>query len=160
MTSRLRLGRMPRWQRRSTYVVLGACAASGIVWFALLDWFHATPNVARPWWIAHGLTALVAAMAIGASAAQHVVVTWRAARSRWAGGINLALLLGLIATALYLMYGPEAGHDTAHWVHSIVGIVAVVGFVWHVLWGRTRVPRVYGHGHHAKRPGHPASDAS
>jgi hypothetical protein len=27
-----------------------------------------------------------------------------------------------------------------HWAHSIVGLIAVVGFVWHVVWGRTRVP--------------------
>lgn len=156
MTSRLRLGRMPRWQRRATYVVLGLCTTSGIVWFVALDWLQMTPSQARPWWIAHGLTALVAAMVIGASTAQHVVVTWRASRSRWAGGLNLALLLGLVGTALYLMYGPENGHDTAHWVHSIGGLVAVAGFVWHVLWGRTRVPRVYGH--RGRTPRHPMQD--
>ena len=142
---------MTRWQRRTTYVVLGLCAASGIGWFVLLDGLHATPTAARPWWVAHGLTAVAAAMTIGASATQHVVVTWRAARSRWAGSVNLVLLLGLVGTALYLMYGPEAGHDTMHWVHSIVGLVAVVGFVWHVVWGRTRVPGHYRTAHDAPR---------
>ena len=156
MTSRLRLGRMSRWQRRTTYVVLGLCAGTGLVWFVLLDFLQATPSQARPWWIAHGLTAAVAAMAIGASAAQHVVVTWRAARSRWAGGLNLALLLGLVGTALYLMYGAEAGHDTVHWVHTIGGVVALVGFAWHVVWGRTRVPRNYGAGTAHAEPTNPA----
>lgn len=142
---------MARWHRLTTYVVLGLCAASGIGWFVVLDGLHRAPSEARPWWIAHGITAVIAAMAIGASATQHIVVTWRAARSRWAGSLNLALLVGLVATALYLMYGPEDGHDTMHWVHSIVGLVAVAGFAWHVVWGRTRVPTAYRNGHPARR---------
>ena len=142
MTRRLRLGRMARWQRWTTYVTLGLCAATGLVWFLDLDLWQVAPPVARPWWVAHGITAVVAALVIGGAAVQHVVVTWRAVRGRWTGAINVAMLAGLVASALYLMYGPEVGHDAAHWVHVIVGIVAVVAFVGHVLWGRTRIPRV------------------
>lgn len=136
---------MPRWQRWSTYLLLAACATTGLVWFALLDVSHATPSQARPWWVSHGLAAVLATLCIGGATVQHVIVTWRAQRGRWTGAMNLALLAGLVGTALYLMYGPEAGHDTAHWIHAVGGSAAVVAFVGHVLWGRTRVPKVFKH---------------
>ncbi len=132
---------MSRWQRRTTYVVLALCAASGIVWFVLLDLFHDTPSQVRFWWIAHGITAVAAAMTIGGSIVQHVVVTWRASRGRWTGATNLAFLTVLVVTALYLMYGAESGRDTAHWIHAIAGLVAVFVFIGHVLWGKTRVAK-------------------
>ena len=137
----LRVGRMPRWQRRTTYAVLAACAGSGIVWFVLLDVVHAAQATARVWWIVHGVTAFVATMAIGGAIAQHVVVNWRHARGRRTGAVNLAMLVGLVGTALYLMYGNEPGHDALHWIHAIGGIAAVAVFAWHVIHGRTRVAR-------------------
>jgi hypothetical protein len=133
---------MPRWQRWTTYLTLAACATTGFVWFLELDVWDATPSTARPWWIAHGVTAVFAAFVIGGALVQHVVVTWRAARGRWTGAFNVALLGCLVATALYLMYGAEVGHDTIHWIHAIVGITAIFAFAGHVLWGRTRVPRL------------------
>ena len=141
--TRMRVGRMQRWQRRTTYTVLAACAATGSVWFVMLDFAHASPSRARFWWVAHGITAVLAAMTIGGAIVQHVVATWRSSRGRWSGSINLALLAALVGTALYLMYGAEAGHDAMHWIHSIVGLVAVLGFAWHVIWGRTRKPTVH-----------------
>lgn len=142
MSNRMRLGRMTRWQRRTTYVVLALCASSGIGWFTVLDLLHGAPPVARPWWVVHGITAVFAALAIGGAIAQHVVVTWRAARGRWSGTANLAFLGVLVGTALYLMYGAESGRDTIHWVHCVVGLAAVGVFVGHVVWGRTRVPKL------------------
>jgi hypothetical protein len=144
---------MARWQRWTTYLALAACATTGLVWFLELDVWDATPSTARPWWIAHGVTAVFAALVIGGAIAQHVIVTWRAARGRWTGAINAAMLAALLLTALYLMYGAEVGHDLAHWVHAIVGIVAVFAFVGHVLWGRTRIPRIARRG---ERPGRAA----
>ncbi len=132
---------MTRWQRRTTYVVLALCALSGIVWFVLLDVFHDAPSQVRFWWVLHGITAVAAAMTIGGAVVQHVVVTWRASRGRWSGTINLGFLAALMATALYLMYGAESGRDAVHWVHAIAGLIAVVAFIGHVLWGKTRVPK-------------------
>jgi hypothetical protein len=136
---------MSRWQRRTTYATLGLCAASGIVWFVVLDLLERPPSTARPWWILHGITAVVSALVIGGAIVQHTIVTWRARRGRWSGACNLAALGLLLSTALYLMYGAEAGHDAVHWVHCIVGIAAIFVFAWHIVWGRTRVPVM----HHA-----------
>lgn len=133
---------MPRWQRWTTYGVLAACAGTGLGWFVMLDALHALPPAARPWWVLHGITAVAAALVIGGAAVQHVVVTWRSARGRWAGGINVALIALLIVTALDLMYGGEAEHDAAHWIHAVGGTVAIAAFAWHVIWGRSRIPRL------------------
>lgn len=141
-TRRLRVGRMARWQRRSIYVVLAACAITGIVWFAMTDWLALPPSRTRFWWIAHGVTAVPAGILIGSALSQHVVVAWRAARGRIAGSLSLAVLALLIGTALYLMYGPEAGHDALHWIHSVGGLAAVGTFTFHVLWGRSRPGRM------------------
>ncbi len=137
---------MARWQRWTTYVTLTLCAASGIAWFVAIDVQHAAPSVARPWWIAHGVTAVFAAAVIGGATVQHVAATWRASRGRWTGAINVAMLAGLVLSALYLMYGAEEGHDVAHWIHSVIGIAAIVAFAWHIVWGRTRVPKLLPHG--------------
>ncbi len=145
MSRRLHVGRMARWHRWTTYTVLGLCAASGVAWFLAMDLWHAAPSAARPWWIAHGVTAVFAAATIGGAVVQHVVVTWRSARGRWTGAINAALLGVLVASALYLMYGAEAGHDAAHWIHALIGLAAIVAFAWHVVWGRTRIPRLPPH---------------
>ncbi len=155
MTRRLHIGRMARWHRWTTYATLSLCAASGVAWFSRSTCWHAAPSTARPWWVAHGVTAVFAAAVIGGAVVQHVVVTWRSARGRWSGAINAAMLAGLVASALYLMYGAEAGHDAAHWIHSLLGIAAIVAFAWHVVWGRTRVPRLPPH----HRQGHARHDA-
>ncbi len=133
---------MARWQRRSIYVVLAACAVTGAVWFAMTDWLAAPPSRTRFWWIAHGVTAVPAGILIGSALSQHVVVALRAARGRVAGSLSLAMLTMLIGTALWLMYGPEAGHDALHWVHAVGGLVAVCTFTFHVLWGKSRPGRM------------------
>ncbi len=136
---------MPRWQRWTSYVVLAACAATGVGWFAMMDLVHALPPAARPWWVLHGITAVVAVLVIGGASVQHVVATWRSSRGRWTGSVNLALFAVLIATALDLMYGGEPEHDAAHWIHAVGGSLAIAAFAWHVVWGRTRVPRLPTH---------------
>jgi hypothetical protein len=132
---------MLRWQRWTTYVVLAGCGVSGLVYFALMDYVQLPPSRMKFWWIAHGVTSLVALMVIGAATSQHVLVAWRAHRGRWTGSGNLALLLCLAVTAVLLYYGLESWHDPMHWVHAIVGVIAVVAFPVHVLWGRTRPAR-------------------
>ena len=88
------------------------------------------------------MTSFVAILAIGGAIAQHVVVAWRARRGRATGTFNLVLLSALVVTTVILFYGLEGWRLPAHWVHIGAGLVAVVAFPAHVLWGRTRKARL------------------
>jgi DMSO reductase anchor subunit len=137
----LRVGRVTRWQRRSSYFVLGTCALTGLVWFVLADAFDLAPPQLRLWWVGHGVTGLLATAVIGMVLPHHVVATWRHHRNRWLGSAALALLVGLALTALLLQYGQEPWHPAMHWVHVGIGIAAVLLFPVHVLRGKRSVGR-------------------
>lgn len=131
-----RPGRLPRWQRWSTYLALCACAITGLVWFVMIDAYDLPPTATQPWWIGHGITAALSTLCIGGAVAQHVLVNWRRSRARAFGATNLALLTLLIATSFYLSYGGGNGRDVVHWIHVGAGLCAVAVFIGHVVWGR------------------------
>ena len=139
-----RVGRMSRWQRWSTFVVMAACLVSGITYFLRQDLYDLPPSANRLWWILHGTTSLVAILAIGAALSQHVLVAWRAGRGRTTGTINLVFMGVLVVTTLLLFYGLEEWHVPAHWVHVVAGLLAAVAFPAHIVWGRTRAAKLRG----------------
>ena len=135
----LRIGRLARWQRWTSHVLLAACAATGLVWFALMDIAQWQPPAMVFWWIGHGVTGLLALMVIGMALPTHVVATWRHHRNRWLGSISLAALAVLALSALLLFYGQEGWHAASHWTHVLVGVLAVAAFPLHVVRGRRSV---------------------
>ena len=135
----VRVGRMSRWQRWTTFALMGICLASGVTYFVRQDLFDLPPSANRLWWILHGTISLVAMLAIGAALSQHVLVAWRAGRGRTSGAINLAFFVALVATTLLLFYGLEEWRGPAHWIHVVAGLCAVIAFPAHIVWGRTRV---------------------
>jgi hypothetical protein len=137
-----RVGRMSRWQRWSIFIVMGVCLVSGVTYFLRQDLLDLPPSANRLWWILHGATSLIAILAIGAALSQHVLVAWRARRGRITGSINLVFLGILVVTTLVLFYGLETWHDAAHWIHVVAGLLAVVAFPGHILWGRTRAAKL------------------
>lgn len=137
-----RIGRTARWQSRWSYAVLGACLSTGLVWFVMLDLVGWEPPRLVFWWIAHGVSGLLALMAIGAALPHHVTAAWRHHRNRLLGGATLALL-GLAAlVVLALLYGIESWHTPAHWLHVGLGIAAAIVFPWHVIKGRSSVAKM------------------
>jgi hypothetical protein len=132
----LRIGRLARWQRWTSYAVLASCAATGVVWFALMDLAEWQPTKLVLWWVAHGATGFLAIMAIGMALPHHIVSTWRHHRNRWLGSIALGTLAALAVTALLLLYGKEAWHVGAHWTHVVFGLAALAAFPLHVLRGK------------------------
>ncbi len=137
----MRIGRVARWQRRSSYLVLGACALTGLAWFVLLDAAGWPPPRLVPWWIGHGVTGVLTLVVIGSVLPHHVLSTWKHHRNRWLGGIAFAALILLALSALLLQYGPEPWHAAVHWAHVGVGIAAVLVFPLHVFGGRKSVAR-------------------
>jgi hypothetical protein len=138
----VRVGRMAFWQRWTTHVVLLVCAITGVGYFVGQELLDLQPSANRYWWIAHGATGFVAILVIGGAITQHVVVAWRARRGRNTGTFNLVLLSSLVVTTMILFYGLEPWRLPAHWVHIGAGLVAIVAFPAHVLWGRTRKARL------------------
>ena len=137
----LRVGRMVRWQRWSSHAVLGACGASGLVWFLLMDAADWQPPQLVFWWVAHGITGTVALLAIGMALPHHVVATWRHHRNRLLGAIALAVLALLGVSALLLLYGKEPWHARVHWTHVAIGVAALLAVPLHVVRGRRSVAR-------------------
>lgn len=135
---RPRVGRLARWQRRCSLAVLTACAVSGLAWWTLTDGFDWDQPRLRICWIAHGISGSLALLALGAVLPQHVAAAWRHHRNRGPGAITLATLSLAAASALLLLYGPEAWRLTTRWLHLAAGVGALLVFPWHVLHGRRR----------------------
>lgn len=135
---RARAGRLARWQRRCSLGVLTACAGSGLAWWALTDGFDWPQPRVRVWWIAHGVSGSLAVLALGAVLPHHIAAAWRHHRNRGLGAVTLLALSVAAASALVLLYGPEAWHLATRWLHLAAGAGALVVFPWHLLHGRRR----------------------
>ncbi len=132
-----RIGRVSCWQSRWTYGLLAACAVTGLVWFVMLDLVGWEPPRLVFWWIAHGITGMVALVVIGSAIPHHVVSAWRHHRNRWLGASTLALLVLAVVCMFALLYGIESWHTPAHWLHIGMGIAAAILFPVHVIKGRS-----------------------
>ena len=132
----LRIGRMARWHRHTTYLILLICAVTGWAWFVLGEVCELLPPQLRFWWITHGIAGLLAFVIIGSALSQHVLVTWRSHRNRLAGALStLIFALIAISTAL-LYYGNDFTHDPAKWAHIGLGLGICLIFPWHIVKGR------------------------
>ncbi|WPB54953.1 hypothetical protein [Xylophilus sp. GOD-11R] len=126
-----------RWHRRCTYAALVACATTGLVWLVMLDMLDQPAPRLRLWWITHGCSAWLVAMALGA-AWPHVRGAWKSGRNRIVGSTALLGLVTLGSSALLLMYGAESVRPSAHVLHVVTGLAAMGVFPWHVVRGRRR----------------------
>lgn len=133
-------GRMLTWHRQATYLILGLCCLSGLGWFALQTWMNWMPPQLKFWWVAHGITGMAGFIILGAALPQHVVVTWRTKRNRWAGASCLLCACGLSASAAMLFYAPEILRETAYWLHSVAGLFLCLAFPWHIIRGKRAKP--------------------
>jgi len=131
-----RIGRMARWHKSIVYIVLLTCALTGLIWFGLGELAEFLPPQLRFWWITHGLSGLLVLSMIGSALPQHVMVTWRSHRNRFAGAAA-TLIFALIAISTgILFYGNQNMHDPAKWIHIGLGLGLCVLFPWHIIKGR------------------------
>jgi len=136
---RLRLGRMAKWQRWTSYVLFSLCVSSGFIWFVLADLLEWMPSQLKIWWVLHGVTSILSLLLVGAALPQHISVAWKAKRNRGGGGLSTFLLGLLLGSVMVLYYGNASFHDEARWVHIALGIFLLILFPWHILRGRRAV---------------------
>jgi len=131
-----RLGRMARWHKNTTYIVLLVCAASGWGWFILGDLLTLMRPQLRFWWVTHGITGLLTFFVIGSALSQHVLVTWRSKKNRVTGAMTTMVFALVAVSAAMLYYGNDFAYDITRWTHIGLGISLCLFFPWHVIKGR------------------------
>lgn len=132
-----RIGRLPKWQRNFTHLVLTICALSGVVFFLKQDlgWWGGRDG-AHDVLIIHGVSAAFALMAFGAVLPAHIRISWIARRNITSGLSMLAVMGALILSGLLLYYGTEESRDFAELMHEMIGFAAVAVFPLHILIGK------------------------
>lgn len=89
--------------------------------------------------MAHGGTAMVTLLLLGALIPVHVLRSWRSRNSLVTGLVMVTLNTLLIVTAFGLYYlGSETVRPWMSWIHTVIGFCVPVLFTLHVFLGRRR----------------------
>ena len=140
--------RLPRWHRRTIYVLTALLFASGVAWivacYALAPPGEPTPaphRLAGPLLAIHGITAYASLLAYALVGHAHLRTGWRVPALRSAG---LALLVTLGALALtgigFYYVAAEATVPFIRWTHVGAGALLPCWLTLHIVRGR-RVTR-------------------
>jgi hypothetical protein len=135
------LSRRRRWL---TYTVLGGLWATGAAWLVLRygmqrpGEFGPAPHPLQPWALRmHALFAFATLWLGGLLWAIHIAPTWRRGHRRASGILTVASLLLLVGSGYLLYYiGDDRWRVTVSTVHWIIGLLALVPFLVHLLHDR------------------------
>lgn len=134
---RSRVGRLPRWQKNSTYILFVICSLSGLGFYLIRELFYSLePFTARQMLVAHGISAYCFMLAFGAVLPGHIRAAWNTRRNRTTGAVMTAALTLALLTGLGLYYGTEDMHEPALWLHWVVGFALIPIFPLHLVIGR------------------------
>lgn len=137
MSKGRRIGRLPKWQRNATHLVLAICALSGVVFLLKQSvGLWGGRDGAHDVLIIHGVSAAFALMAFGAVLPAHIRISWIAKRNITSGLSMLAVMGALMLTGLLLYYGAEESRDFAELTHEVIGFAAIAVFPLHILIGK------------------------
>lgn len=134
---RSRVGRLPRWQKYSTYWLASICALSGVGFYLIRELFiPLDPFSARDMLVTHGISAYCLMLAFGAVMPGHIRAAWNTHRNRISGGLVTAVMTLLLISGLGLYYGTEDIHESILWLHWVVGFALIPALPLHILIGR------------------------
>lgn len=127
-----RLGKMPGWQR--TFVICGmvTCSTTGLLYllgheFQILRTILGTHSILA----AHGMTALLATLAMGSVLPFHLKAGMKSQR-KWVSGFSqLTFLIVLLVSGSLLYYGPAEIRESVVELHWMAGLLFFAIFVLH-----------------------------
>jgi hypothetical protein len=146
---------MPVRRRWTFYLIFAVLAVSGLVWLIdhALRGDDAPVGMIAPWSMKiHGGAAMLSLFGFGLLWDAHVRRGWAMKKSRWSGSTVGAamLLLALSGFGLYYFDG-EALRRATEWLHWIVGGLAVLLLIWHLVLAKcVREARLFHVAQHPK----------
>lgn len=130
--------------RYSIYAAFAALFLTGASWL-VADWQKniSTDEIwqqtAAYLLMAHGGTAMVTLLLLGALIPVHVLRSWRSGNNLVTGSLMITLNTLLVVTAFGLYYlGSETVRPWMSWIHLVVGFCVPLLFTLHVFLGRRR----------------------
>lgn len=133
------LGKMPGWQR--TFVITGmlACSITGSAYLLGQEFQIERALLGNHLVLAgHGLTAMLASIALGSALPFHLKAGYQSKRKRFSGFTQLGFLLTLIVTGGMLYYGPADLREPTIQLHWLTGLVFFAIFIFHSLMKSNR----------------------
>lgn len=135
MKNTSRLGKMPAWQRHFVLIAMLSCSLTGTA-YLLGHELHIQRDVlgAHSVLAWHGITAIMATMALGSVMPAHLKAGLKSRRKLWSGLSQLAFLTTLLASGALLYYGPEEIRDPVISTHWMIGIAFFAIFLLHGIY--------------------------
>ena len=134
-----RLGKMPAWQRAFVISSMLSCSITGTM-YLLGHEFHIERKLlgSHKLLAIHGLTAMLASIALGSVLPFHLKAGYQSARKWLSGFTQLGLLVILLITGGFLYYGPLEFRDSAIMLHWLAGLSFFSIFIIHCLFKRSK----------------------
>jgi hypothetical protein len=127
---------MPAWQALSTHIIFVLCAVSGVLYLLAHEFEIALFTIKNhSILIAHGATAYLFTLLLGAVMPVHIKSGWKSKRNRISGSLMIAVMALLLVSGLFLYYGADT-REAALWVHWVIGCGLVLLFPAHYLLGK------------------------
>jgi hypothetical protein len=132
-----RLGKMPSWQRNLVLLGMLSCSLTGAAYllgheFEIHRALLGTHTVLA--W--HGVTALLASIALGSILPFHLKAGLKSKRKLFSGFSQLGFLLILLISGALLYYGPEEMRESVVLIHWLVGLIFFAVFLVHGVYSR------------------------
>jgi len=135
-----RLGKMASWQKYFVLTGMLICSSSGIAYllgsqFSLQKEWLGTHSVLS----VHGMTAIIATLALGSVLPFHLKVGLKANRKVISGISQLIVLSILTISGALLYYGPVSIRDDIILIHWLTGLLFFSLFTFHGVLAQRRL---------------------
>lgn len=134
-----RLGKMPIWQKAFVISSMLSCAITGTIYLLGHEFDIERSLLGHHKILAmHGLTAIIASIALGSVLPFHLKAGYQSARKRLSGFTQIGFLVILLITGGFLYYGPVEFRDSAIMLHWLTGLLFFSIFITHCLFKRSK----------------------
>ena len=136
-----RLGKMPTWQKFFVIGSMLSCSITGTIYLLGHEFDIERKLLGSHKLLAsHGLTAIIASIALGSVLPFHLKAGYQSARKWLSGFTQLGLLVILLITGGFLYYGPLEFRDSAILLHWLTGLLFFSILIVHCLiqWDRRK----------------------